>query len=121
MKTMNRLRGDILPKLRRSPDEDLASLRRDRGRVVREDGKAEFGELVEHEPIQGAAFRRAAAQRLQCFPLMRGQIIVEFMVHASASREQASFARLLQRPYERDATVLSPDFYSQTSANIHIL
>src|SRR5438477_10543997 len=77
-------RRHVLPKPRRSSDQDLASHRGDHGAVTARRDKAERDQVRDEQGTRCAALCRAAAKGLKRFPLIGREIVVEFGVHAAS-------------------------------------
>src|ERR1700759_3903952 len=104
---------------RRAAQQHAAAFARDHQAALVEAGKTKCDKLLCEKAIGRAPLRHTAAQRLQGFPLILRQIIVELGVHVS-SLAKRSFELFLPRPCERDTTILIPDFDMALSANVHI-
>lgn len=97
-----------VPELRRTAQQDAAACRCNDRTVAGGDRKLQCDQALDHRSIDEAALRCGQTKRLQRFPLIACEIVVEFRVHLAS--HEAAVARVLQSQREGDATTMSRDF-----------
>ena len=98
-----------VPQSRRTSHQHLAASLGNDWAIVDQRRKLQRDQMLHHESIQEAAFRRRQSQRLERLPLVGREIVIEFRAHDSSNRS-GCLARVLPSRRERDATAMCRDF-----------
>ena len=64
-------------------------------------------EELDREPAENTALSGGEPKRFQRFPLIPGEVVIEFRAHVASKNVSAC---VLQRRHERVATTMSPEF-----------
>src|ERR1700722_7069049 len=77
--------GYDVPETGRAPYQRRAPLRRNNRQIVAHGCEAKCDEIIKHGLIQRRKLQNRHANRLQRFPLIRREVVVNFVVHAAST------------------------------------